>query len=214
VFDPLGAFYTQHMIAVLKSIDGDNRGALADLESMYPLVRAVGATYPPIYYTYLNSRAVELAELSRLEEAASVCRVTLASPFANSYPEYRATSDDVALRRRRASRSIVSFTRRGSNTENVLQLHAPDRDNGFSRASPRLFHPQQPARILNYSEFKKKMVKEPNGEEKDIKSPQEMSEKELFLRAMELFANTKIPEKKRRRMLEAIEKIVAEPEQD
>jgi tetratricopeptide (TPR) repeat protein len=213
-FDPLAAFYTQHMMAVLRSIDGDNRGALEDLERMFPLARAVGSTYPPIYCNYLNSLAVELAELGRLEEAARVCRITLASPFADVYPEYRETWVDIASRGRRASRSVVSFALTTLNTDNVLRLPAPELSDSFGPTGSSVTHPQQPARILNYAEWKNKMVKEPNGDKKDKKSTQEMSEKDLLLRAMELFSNTSISEKKRRKMLEAIEKIVAEPEQD
>ena len=119
-FDPLAAIHTQLMLAVLKSIDGDNHGALADLEQMFPLARAVGSSYPPIYYHYLNSLAVELTEVGRLEEAARACRISLIPSFANAYPEVRETWNEIMLRSRRASRSFVSFAR--TLPPNVIEL--------------------------------------------------------------------------------------------
>ena len=56
------------------------------------------------------------------------------------------------------------------------------------------------------------MRKEPDAKGRCKKSLEEMTEKELFLRALELFSNTKIPESKRRKMLEEIEKIASEPD--
>jgi hypothetical protein len=69
------------------------------------------------------------------------------------------------------------------------------------------------ATFLNLRQWKKKMDKEPDGNGNDEKSLQDMTEKDIFLRAMELFSNTKIPQSKRRRMLEAIEKIALEPDE-
>lgn len=97
-FDPLAAFYTGHMVAVLRSIDGNHRGALADLERMFPLVRAIGASYPPMYYNYLNSQAVEMIEVGRLEEARNLSKIVLATPYANAYSEWRDTGADLAVR--------------------------------------------------------------------------------------------------------------------
>jgi hypothetical protein len=57
------------------------------------------------------------------------------------------------------------------------------------------------------------MDKEPDGNGTEEKSLQDMTEKDIFLRAMELFSNTKIPERKRRKMLEAVEKIASEPDE-
>ncbi len=209
-FDPLAAFYTQHMMAVLRSIEGDNRGALADLERMSPLIRSIGSAYPPIYYTYLNSLAVELAESDRLEEAERVCRVTVASPFADVYPEYRATSDDIALRGRRASRSFVSFAQGALKGEKVLHLPAPSFNSGLAEA--RLENAGQPARVLDYLRWKEeKMVKEPNG---DNKKDEEMDARDVFMEIMRLSSQEDMTSKKLWKILEAVRKITKEPNED
>jgi hypothetical protein len=208
-FDLLAAFYTQHMMAVLRSIDGDDRGALADLERMFPLVRAVGSVYPPIYCNYLNSLAVELAEAGRLEEATQACRITLASPFANSYPEYRATSDDIALRGRRASRSFVSFAQRALETENVLHLPVPDHSTGLVDSC--LEMTGQPARVLDYINWKKKMGKKPNG---DQKNDDEMDDRDVFMEIMRLSSQPGMTSKKLWQILEAVRKVTSEPDKD
>jgi tetratricopeptide (TPR) repeat protein len=210
-FDPLATFYTQHMIAVLRSVDGDNRGSLADLQRMFPLVRAVGSSYPPIYYSYLNSLAVELAQLGRLEEAARTCQITLASPFASVYPEYRETHEDIALRGRRASRSIVSFARRTRKPNNILRLPARELRYDFGPAASYLSLPQQPARILNYSEWKDKMVKEPNRTSQYDKPHKKLDGREKILRIIKLVSQTERTDQELEEILEAVERIISRP---
>ena len=152
--DPLAAFYTQHMMAVLRSIDGDNRGALEDLQSMFPLARAVGSAYPPIYCNYLNSLAVELTEAGRLQEAEHACRITLAPWFANAYPEVRETWDDIALRGRRASRSFVSFAKATLEPDNLFHLPVQDHF-GLCAPDSSLAKIDSSARVLNFQSWKK-----------------------------------------------------------
>ena len=96
--DPLATFFIGHVLSVMKSINGNHRGAVADLEIMFPLVRAIGSSYPPMSYNYLNSLAVEMIEVGRLEEARNLSRIVLATPYANAYPEWRETGADLAVR--------------------------------------------------------------------------------------------------------------------
>jgi hypothetical protein len=49
------------------------------------------SSQPHVYYDYMNSFAVELCEVGRLEEAKNVSLIVLASPFAPAYPEWRET---------------------------------------------------------------------------------------------------------------------------
>jgi tetratricopeptide (TPR) repeat protein len=102
---------SQRNLAVLKSIDGDHRGALSVLEMLFPLARALGRWQPYLYYEHLNSLSVELMEAGRLEEARNGSRIALASPFAPAYPEWRETSEEIELRGWRPSRSVVAFHR-------------------------------------------------------------------------------------------------------
>lgn len=108
-FDPVTTLFSQKNIAVLKSAQGDHRGALSDLERISSLARAVGSLYPQVYYDYQNSIAVELTELRRITEAAQASRIALSSPFAAAYPEWRETFAEItAIERQRASRSAVA----------------------------------------------------------------------------------------------------------
>jgi hypothetical protein len=177
---------------------------------MFPLVRAVGSVYPPIYCNYLNSLAVELAEAGRLEEATQACRITLASPFANSYPEYRATSDDIALRGRRASRSFVSFAQRALNTENILHLPVPNHSIG--QADSCLSTTDQPARVLDYINWKNKMGKKPNGDKKDDQLPLDMSGQDMAMKLLEVITQNKASEEKLRKLLEFALAVFSEPD--
>jgi hypothetical protein len=103
------AVQAQKMLAVVKSIAGDHRGALASLEALYPLARTVAPFHPHQYFDYLNSLAVELGVAGRLEEAARICNLVVVSPFSQANPEWSETRDEIAQRGRRASRSFVSL---------------------------------------------------------------------------------------------------------
>jgi hypothetical protein len=113
---------------------------------------------PYAYYDYLNTLAVELGEVGRLEEARNASRIALATRFASAYPEWRETREEIELRGYRAARSTVAVSQRSF--DNLMRL--PAREPSDSLASGSL-PPIQPARVLSFLEGKKKMVKESNG---------------------------------------------------
>jgi len=90
---------SQCMIAVIRSIHGDHRQSLDDLENVFPLVRAVGKSYPAFYYDYLNSLAVELGEVGRITEAETAINIALASSFASAYPQWSETREEIEQKR-------------------------------------------------------------------------------------------------------------------
>jgi hypothetical protein len=118
------AVQAQKMLAVVKSIAGDHRGALASLEALYPLARRVGSWHPHVYYDYLNSLALELGETGRVHEAANVSKLAVASPFSHAYPEWSETRDEIAQRGRGASRSFVPVLLASSQPPNGLSASA------------------------------------------------------------------------------------------
>jgi hypothetical protein len=101
--DFLTSTQAQMMIAVVRSIDGDHRGALRDLDRLWPMVRLASHEHPALRYDYLNSLAIELAETGRIDEAKHVIESALQSPFAHKYPNWRTTRDEIADKERRAS---------------------------------------------------------------------------------------------------------------
>lgn len=107
-YDPYATIHTQKMVAFISSLDGRHGEALALLENLFPLATAMRPSQ--LYYDYLNSLAVELCAVGRLEEAKNVCETVIASPFAPAYPEWHETRQEIALRGRRASRSTVGFS--------------------------------------------------------------------------------------------------------
>jgi len=107
--DPLTWTASQKMIAVIRSINGDHKQALTDLKRLFPIVRALGNYYPALYYDYLNSLAVELGEVGRLDEAQAACSIALASPFALAYPEFAQTRDELEAKRTAATPSVVAI---------------------------------------------------------------------------------------------------------
>jgi hypothetical protein len=105
------AFATaQRNLATLRGIKGDNDGAIQILSNTFPLARYVGRLYPAIFLEHLNSLAVELMEAGRLAEASSAASITVASPLAKTYPNWRETAADIDKRMPETSRSIVCLT--------------------------------------------------------------------------------------------------------
>jgi tetratricopeptide (TPR) repeat protein len=89
-------------VAMVKSLEGFSRSALTDLEMLIPVIRHAE---PQVYYSVLNSYAVELGETGRKQEARNVSRIVLASPFAPYYPEWQETANEL----KEPNRSIVAF---------------------------------------------------------------------------------------------------------
>ena len=172
------------MTTVVKALEGDHRGALGDLEKMLPLVRIASASQPYAYYDYLNSLAVELGEVGRLEEAKNVSRIVLASPFAPAYPEWRETHEEIEIRGWRASRSVVAFTQGIPEASNIVRL--PASDSLDQRSSIEAAEPGARATVLSMQQWKKKMTKQSNGDPQDRTIPRPTTEKEKRARAIQL----------------------------
>jgi hypothetical protein len=101
--------YAQWNTAVVKSCEGGNREALADLEKLAGPVQILAVNHPLTFYSFANSLAVELCELGRIEEAKAASHIALASPFAPSYTEWYETRQKIELKDRRTSRSVVAI---------------------------------------------------------------------------------------------------------
>ena len=168
------------------------------------------SAHPHDHHNHLNSLAVELMEAGQLEEAEQACRITLASPYASAYPEYRETWDDLQSRGYRASRSVVGFNRKALNADNFLRCVACARRPG-PRARRVLPECEQPARVLSYMDWKKNMVKEPNGTPQDDKPSKMLDDREKMLRIIQIVSQPERTDQELGDILEAIEKIMSKP---
>ncbi|MFY9608021.1 MAG: hypothetical protein WAU45_05320 [Blastocatellia bacterium] len=120
ISDAYAALGTHKMVAVINSENENHRGALSLLENLFPLAQMMRWAQPHLYYDYLNSFAVELCEVGRLEEARNASQIVLASPFAPAYPEWHETRAEIELRGRRASRSTVGFSQSVADTVEAI----------------------------------------------------------------------------------------------
>lgn len=216
--DLLTAFFVQKNIAVLKSMQGDHRGALVDLERMVPLTKAVGSIHPAVYYDYLNSLAVELSEMGRPEEAAYASRIVVSTPFAVAYPEWRQTLDELARKQRQcASRSTVAVRDVGSTRtveecvgepDNVIRLPLAQHPTSAELIDR---SPQGGrARVLNFQQWKT-MVKASNRalpQEVTAEQRVRMTTGEKLIRLMDLISQDETDDEMIDRILEAVEQIV------
>ena len=155
-------------IAIYKSIEGYHDKAVYDLESILPIIKFAP---PHIYYDYLNSFAVELGEIGRKHEARSICKVILASPFIDAYPEWQETARDL----REPNRSFISVSlieRKPVEIETVEAHHASEAE--------------QPARVISFPELKEA----PQPKKPDRLTPQQHAQltasdkRELILAAL------------------------------
>jgi hypothetical protein len=91
-------------IAQLKGIEGFHASSLGDLENLIPIIRHAE---PRLYYDFLNSYAVELAEAGGKQEARNISRILLASPFAPAYPAWQETGRELGIIDCKEPRSYV-----------------------------------------------------------------------------------------------------------
>ena len=202
---------TQRMLSVIKGVDGNHSGALADLESLFPIARTIGRWYPNEFYNYLNSLAIELGEVGRLEEASNVCKIVLASPLLSAYPEWRETWDDIQVRRYRTSRSVLLLNHSALNIDNIVRLPLAERDEDASpeKSYRSPFHQQASVTVLKAWK-EGKMVKEPNGDEK---KDEEMDDRDVFMEIMRLSSQQGMSSKRLWEILEAVRKVTSKPDE-
>jgi tetratricopeptide (TPR) repeat protein len=98
-------------ISIIKSLDGDHKGALSDLEGLTPLVNLVSKQTPFYFYFYCNDLAVVLGELGYIGEAQKTVDIALASPYAPLYPNWGETRHELEAKRTYATPSVVALTR-------------------------------------------------------------------------------------------------------
>lgn len=190
VCDPYTTITAQRMAAVISSEDGNHRGALALLENLSPLAHFVRSSQSHLYHDYLNSLAVELCVVGRLEEARNVAEIVLASPFASAYPEWRETLDEIELRGWRAARSVVAVTQPKALIQETSEartlVRLPVAMRGDSLSAIELSTLSKPARVLSMQDWKKRMPKQLTGDPQDRTIPRPTTGKEKQARAIEL----------------------------
>jgi len=219
VLDPMTLYTASRMTAVIKSVEDDHRGAVADLEAMVPLARMASSVQPYAYYDYLNTLAVELGELGRLDQARRASEIAIASPFARAYPEWRETFEDIEAKRQRGSQSSVGVRQRISETvkdgrylslkktDNLLRLPAPE-----PRAPAALADSPQDtqARVLNFQQWKTAIKASSRAIPEEVTPEQRsrMTTGEKLIRLMDLISQDETDDETIDRILEAVEEIV------
>ncbi len=120
----MASIHAIRAISHLKSIEGSHTHAVKDLESVLPLIKHM---QPHTYFDFLNSYAVELGEVGRMDEAENVSRLTIASPFAPYYPEWQSTySEIVSTRKRPRYVQVKAKAERQPSRQQALEIYEPD----------------------------------------------------------------------------------------
>jgi tetratricopeptide (TPR) repeat protein len=105
--DPLSKAQALRSIAVIRSIKGDHEGSLADLERLFPVMRSFATSYPEDYRYYLNNLAYELGQVGRIDEAKAAINVALRSPYADRFPDWAETAQELETMRPRVFLPLV-----------------------------------------------------------------------------------------------------------
>lgn len=225
--DPATLYFARQVTAIVRARNGDHKGAIRELEELFPLARLATYKEPRAYSVHLNSLAVELAEVGRLEEAAQASRIACSSPYASAYPEWQETFDEISLKRRSASRSriIVSgfmtesaedphhgrVTQSGQ--EQLIKTHervslqsrqpAMAAESGYDSARG------SQARVLDFQQWKRRLKPDP-AQLSALSAEQrlEMSTGEKLIRLMDLISHDDTDDETIDVILEAVEAIV------
>jgi len=104
----------------MKAAEGYHQSAIIDLEKILPTFRF---TPPHVYLDCLNSYAVELSHVGRLQEAQDVASLVIASPLSSAYPEWRDTVSEIRSKGKR--RSTVTISRAAIETESEAESLKP-----------------------------------------------------------------------------------------
>jgi hypothetical protein len=104
--DPYTRLEARRAIATVYGMEGQSERALEILESMYPEVAKASADLAHVKAHYANSRAVELGELGRLDEAIKWSEIATGDTLAGCHPEFHKTH--LGLLRQRATKAQVS----------------------------------------------------------------------------------------------------------
>jgi tetratricopeptide (TPR) repeat protein len=217
-FNPVTYCVTVRMAAVVKAMNGDHRGAISDLESMLPLARMASSVQPYAYYDYVNTLAVELGELGRLDQARRASEIAIASPFAGAYPEWRQTFDEIAFKRQRASHSVVVVRQPIAKPYRVEEpvseshnlVHLPLAERPTREALADRHQRGTGARVLNFQQWKTaiKASRRAIPEEVTAEQRRRMTTGEKLIRLMDLISQDETDDETIDRILEAVEQIV------
>ena len=173
-------------MAVVRAKEGDHKQAIKEFERIFPLVKYAA---PKFYYQFLNSFAVELAEVGRIEEARNISNIVLASDYAFAYPEWRETREDIERKGYRSSRSFVPIIQGA--THNVVRL--PERE--YTPVSQ-----DEPGRVLHF------MVKKDKNDTPEI--PKDASVADMIIMVMNLMSKEgNATDEKMRQLLEYATKL-------
>ena len=154
---PLALVQNQKNLAVVLSMQGCHAESFRLLESVSPIVSTLGLRIPVLVPDHLNSLAVELSEIGRVEEANQANSITLASPYLPYYDEWLDTKRD--LQSKKAQRESEAVILVGLPVEESNVLQGP-----FPATAQVLNHAPKNKDVIDLTSWKAEM---PGKQEKD-----------------------------------------------
>ena len=207
--DPVTLYNAVRTTAVIRGMDGDHRGAVSDLERIFPLARFAGSVLPFSYYDYMNALAVELGELGSLERAHHASTMALRFRSGAAFPEWQETFANIEAKRACGSRSAVPVRQHIEEPGNLLHLPSPGppANLGVPAHKPR----DTQARVLNFQNWKTMVNASTGPLSKEVTTEHRgrMTTGQKLIRLMDLISQDETDDETIDRILEAVEQIVS-----
>ncbi|MGH9761926.1 MAG: hypothetical protein ACREDR_27085, partial [Blastocatellia bacterium] len=98
--DTLSEVHALRNLAISRALLGDHTNALSMLSSSLPIMRNVATSYPSDFFSHLNSLAIEMGEVGRIDEANRLIDFVLRNPLAKHRPQWHDTKLELATKPR------------------------------------------------------------------------------------------------------------------
>ena len=98
--DTLSEVQALRNLAISRALLGDHTHALSMLFSLLPMMRNVATSYPSDFFSHLNSLAIEMGEVGRIDEANRLIDFVLRSTLAKQRPQWHDTKLELATKPR------------------------------------------------------------------------------------------------------------------
>lgn len=149
--DLVSNYQSQKHIAVLKSLNGDKEGSLKLLRQISYIAGIVGRMFPPLWFDFQNSLALELSEAGESNEALCAIDSALRSPYAKFYPQWHETKREILAKDHRNPPFSMTFNikkqRANQRKKNVFKLNQSSKPSGQVDNNPSR---HAPARVIPF----------------------------------------------------------------
>ncbi len=125
---PITAIQTQDALSSLYSQQEDHFQSALILKNMLPDLFSLGRVFPAYLGIELNNYAYELGQLGQFQAASHIITNVLSTPYANLYPEWQETADEIQEAQAKSCRNHSSVPSPQQKYFNVVDIASYQRE--------------------------------------------------------------------------------------